>query len=234
MPSLLLSWTNCEQTVKCWRFNTPWRSYDVTATSHYLNHWGLIFQHPSQWRHNELHGVSDHQPHDCLLDRLFRLRSKKTSTLRATGICDGNSPRHRWIPRIRASDAELCCFLWSAPEPTVEQAIETLVIWDAIELIITSWRSYDVTATSHYLNHWGLIFQHPSQWRHNELDGVPDHQLHDCLLNRLFMRRSKKTSKIRVTGLGEGNSPVTGEFPAQRASNAENVSIWWRHHFPNE
>ena len=27
-----------------------------------------------------------------------------------------------------------------------------------------------------------------------------------------------------------GNSPVTGEFPAQRASNMENVSIWWRHH----
>ena len=26
------------------------------------------------------------------------------------------------------------------------------------------------------------------------------------------------------------NSPVTGEFPAQMASNAENVSIWWRHH----
>ena len=24
--------------------------------------------------------------------------------------------------------------------------------------------------------------------------------------------------------------PVTGEFPAQMASNAENVSIWWRHH----
>ena len=43
-------------------------------------------------------------------------------------------------------------------------------------------------------------------------------------------RRSKKTSKLRVTGLCEGNSPVTGEFPAQRASNAENVSVWWRHH----
>ena len=40
---------------------------------------------------------------------------------------------------------------------------------------------------------------------------------------------SKKTSKLRVTGLCEGNSSVTGEFPAQRASNAENVSIWWRH-----
>ena len=42
--------------------------------------------------------------------------------------------------------------------------------------------------------------------------------------------RSKKTSKLRVTGLHVGNSPVTGEFPAQRASNAENVFIWWRHH----
>ena len=39
-----------------------------------------------------------------------------------------------------------------------------------------------------------------------------------------------KTSKLRVTGLCEGNSPVTGEFPAQRASYAENDSIWWRHH----
>ena len=53
---------------------------------------------------------------------------------------------------------------------------------------------------------------------------------HDCFLNRLFRRRSKKTSKLRVTGLCAGNSPGTGEFPAQMASNAENVSIWWRHH----
>ena len=43
-------------------------------------------------------------------------------------------------------------------------------------------------------------------------------------------RKSKKASKLRVTGLCVGNSPETGEFPAQRASNAENVSIWWRHH----
>ena len=43
-------------------------------------------------------------------------------------------------------------------------------------------------------------------------------------------RRSKKTWKLRVTGPREGNSPMTGEFPAQRVSNAENVSIWWRYH----
>ena len=72
----------------------------------------------------------------------------------------------------------------------------------------------------------------PLHWRHNERDCVSNHQHHDRLLNRLFKRRSKKTSKLRVTGLCEGNSPVTGEFPARRASNAENVSIWWRHHDP--
>ena len=43
-------------------------------------------------------------------------------------------------------------------------------------------------------------------------------------------RRPKKTPKHCVTGLCAGNSPVTGKLPAQRASNAENVSIWWRHH----
>ena len=67
-------------------------------------------------------------------------------------------------------------------------------------------------------------------WRHNGRDGVSNHQPHHCLLNRLFKRISKKTSKLRVTGLCAGNSPVAGEFPPQRASNAENVSIWWRHH----
>ena len=68
------------------------------------------------------------------------------------------------------------------------------------------------------------------QWRHNEHDGVSNHQPHDCLLNRLFRWKLKKTSKLRVTGLCEGNSPVIGEFPAQMASNAGSVCIWWRHH----
>ena len=68
------------------------------------------------------------------------------------------------------------------------------------------------------------------QRRHNGHDSFSDHHPHDCLLDRLFRRRSKKTSKLRVTGLCAGNSPVPGEFPAQRASNADNVSIWWRHH----
>ena len=70
----------------------------------------------------------------------------------------------------------------------------------------------------------------PLHWRHNGHDSVSNHQPHDCLLNRLFRRRSKKISKLRVTGLCAGNSPETGDIPAQMASDAENVSIWWRHH----
>ena len=67
------------------------------------------------------------------------------------------------------------------------------------------------------------------QWRHNGRDSVLNHQPCECLLSRLIRRRSKKTSKLRVTGFCAGNSPETGEFAAQRARNAENVSIWWRH-----
>ena len=40
----------------------------------------------------------------------------------------------------------------------------------------------------------------------------------------------RKHQSPRVTGLCEGDLPLTGESPAQRASNAEKVSIWWRHH----
>ena len=68
------------------------------------------------------------------------------------------------------------------------------------------------------------------QRHHNERNAVSNHQPHDCLLNRLFRRRSKKISMLRGTGLCEGNSSETGEFPVQMASNAENASIWWHHH----
>ena len=47
---------------------------------------------PLRWRHNDHAGVSNHQPHACLLNRLFRRSSKKTSKLRVTGLCAGNSP----------------------------------------------------------------------------------------------------------------------------------------------
>ena len=47
-----------------------------------------------QWRHNECNcnSVSNHRRLECVLNRLFRHRSKKTSKLRGTGLCEGNSP----------------------------------------------------------------------------------------------------------------------------------------------
>ena len=72
------------------------------------------------------------------------------------------------------------------------------------------------------------------QWHHNECNGITNHQHHDCLLNRLFGHRSKKTSMLRVTGLCEVNSPLTNLFPAQRASNRKNTSIWWLCHALNK
>ena len=65
----------------------------------------------------------------------------------------------------------------------------------------------------------------PSQWRHNEPDGISNHRRLDYLFNHLFRRRTKKTSKLRVTGLFEGNPRVAGGFPPQRASNAKKFPI---------
>ena len=82
-----------------------------------------------RWRHNDHDGVSNHQPHRRLLNRLFRRRSKKTSKLRVTGLCAGNSPGpvnspHKW-PVTRKmfpfDDVIMCygnnlyaCAVWSA------------------------------------------------------------------------------------------------------------------------
>ena len=58
-----------------------------------------LWARPLRWHHNDHDGVSNHQPHHCLLNRLFGHRSKKTSKPRVTGFCAGNSPvnsSHKW------------------------------------------------------------------------------------------------------------------------------------------
>ena len=56
-----------------------------------IHPWPNIFK-TLWWRHNDHDSVSNHQPHECLFNRLFRRRSKETSKLRVTGLCVGNSP----------------------------------------------------------------------------------------------------------------------------------------------
>ena len=107
-----------------------------------------------QRRDNECDGVSNHRCLECLLNRLFKLRSTKTSQFQ-------NLTR---------------CFLGRC---------------------IISIGYCNVTL----------------QRRDNECDGVSNHRCLECLLNRLFKLRSKKTSQFRVTDLCEGNPPVTRWIP---------------------
>ena len=88
-------------------------------------------------------------------------------------------------------------------------------------VITTPWLHHAGISAAITLWCWGRDI--PLQGGHNKRDGVSNHRRLDCLLNRLFRCRPKKTSKPCAR-------EFTGEFPAHKASNAENVSIWWRHH----
>ena len=73
---------SCDIINNCWNF---WNLMTLRVLI-------MITPHTLQWRHNEHDGVSNHQPHDCLFNRLFRCISKETSRLRVTGLCEENSP----------------------------------------------------------------------------------------------------------------------------------------------
>ena len=92
------------------------------------------------------------------------------------------------------------------------------------------WKQCQPNVSNVAPNHQYKIVALTLHFHHNESDGVSNHQLHYCLLNHLFRHRSKKTLKLCITGICMGNSLVTSEFTSQRASNVENVSIWWCHH----
>ena len=131
-------------------------------------------------------------------------------------LSHGHGDRHQWNPEHNISHR-----LYSGDE----------------QLYLDEFNKMDCFVFDHHqgeylvlFNAINQIFYFTLQWRHDDRDGVPNHQPYDCLLTRLFRRRSKNTSKSRVTGFCGGNSSMTGEFPAQGSSNAENVSIWWRHH----
>ena len=95
--------------------------------------------------------MSCHRPIDTGTDMSWfgMMTSSNGNIFRVTGLLWVEFTGHRWIPLTKASDAELWCFLWSAPEPTVEQTMETPVIWDVIALITTSlwWMKYSPLAT---------------------------------------------------------------------------------------
>ena len=187
-----------------------------------------------QCRHNEPDCVSNHQPHDGLLHRLFRRRSEKTSKLRVTGLCAGNSPGPVNSPHKGPVTRKMFPFdyvIMGKDIPVYVGSVFARMAGPLVTKWMISWTNGPGLVTGWSTRVVGFVgTEKLALWRHNGHGSVSNHQPHECLLNRLFRRRSKKASKLRVTGLCAGNSLGTGEFPAQMASNAENASIWWSHH----
>ena len=125
--------------------------------SHVLRRWYAL-----QWRHNGRDSVSNHQPHYCLLNRLFRSRSKKTSKLRVTGLC-GNSPGVNYPDKWPVTS-------WTAAIPVMYQwtmlikpafstpprNIQNTNRWMIISMYLrdqTMWRKYDIATQGDNIYH---------------------------------------------------------------------------------
>ena len=104
-------------------------------------------------------------------------------------------------------------FIWACERLSIHKALH-IDVWEMAISHCSGWRWW---ANAKWCQHGARIHiqKYPLHWHHIGQDSVSNHQPHNCLLNRLFRRRSKKTSQLRVTGLCVGNSPGTGEFPAQ-------------------
>ena len=110
----------------------------VSSSGPQLHFMCVFMLYPLRWRHNDHDSVSVHQPHGCLLNCLFRRRSKKTSKLRVTGLCVGNSPEpvnspHKW-PVTRKmfpfDDVIMSTALIQSPQPWYRLcACHTLQEW---------------------------------------------------------------------------------------------------------
>ena len=160
--------------------------------------------------------MTSHQPHDCLLICLFRRRSKKASKIRVTGLCEENSPVTGEFPAQRASNVEeflsyhyndvvmttiasqitsltvVYSTVYSDADQTKHQSSASLAfVWWIHRGPVNSPHKWPVTRKMFPFD--DVIMSRiasPKLWRHNGHDSVSNHQPHDCLLNRLFRRRS--------------------------------------------
>ena len=143
---------------------------------------------------------------------------------RCTGMMSGGVTRPQWVYTIVGHSK--CNFQFKYCPPLM--AWEYWTPWNILFVELNYFVTVCLLSFEFSAGHHGT---HRSiQWRHSEHDGVSNDRRLDCLLSLLFRRRSKKTSKLHVTGLRDGNPPVTGGFPSQRASNTESASVWWCHY----
>ena len=121
------------------------------------------------WRHNDQDGVSNHQPHGCLLNRLFGRRSKKTSKLRVTGLCA------RWIPRTKGQWRGKCFHLMTS-------SWDVLNVWWRSSLGICIWyyhKSKTINQRVTHLSNLMLFHRHMYHMYQN----APDCRQQEISLN---------------------------------------------------
>ena len=145
-----------------------------------------------------------------------KMTSSNGNIFRVTGPLCGAFACHRWIALTKASDAELWCFLLSAPDLCLNKRLSKrsgcwwFESWGVLYILHQVDNNYcrefgeKIFPLTHFpRDKMATISQATFS---NVSNGVSNHQLHDCVLNRLFRHRSKKTSKLRVTGLCAGYS----------------------------
>ena len=141
-----------------------------------------------QWRYDERDDISDHQPHECLFNSLFRRRSKK---LRDIDLCAGNSPVTYYFLKQGRMHLKLSSAKWRLFRH---------------ERTVLSLRNGSTQIISYYSVSVFFILLY--------------------LITTLLIWSLFLWVQLTIFQHWFGDRWI----PAKRASNAENVSIWWRHH----
>ena len=143
------------------------------------------------------------------------------------------------IPDCKYMENMFKDFFWlnvqtKSPTQTILYQLNEIWFYESDQNAPCTWKESGGKQWQHSIRSWKYCttgyFLFTLQWHQTKCNGISNHQCLNCLITGLFRHRSKKASKVHVTGLCEGNSPVTGKFSVQRASDTENISICWHHH----
>ena len=220
--------------------------FSVTGLFH-QSHMHFPYSMSLHWRHNEHDCVSNHQPHDCLLNRLFKRWSKKTSKLRVTGLCAGNSPgpvnspHKRPVTRKMFPFDDVIMYKGTLTRKTFSKSLRhhmiscwcvTLFSCKLIQshkqcglvislflfqfLLYSNWPMLSIFhITRQPSNNFRQFFLY-NHISHNHVSH--SYPIQVFVLIRVIVtwwRHQMETLSVVLT-LCAGNSPVTGEFPAQK------------------
>ena len=204
------------------------------------------------WRHNDQDSVSNHQPRGCLLNRLFRRRSKKTSKLRVTGLCAGNSPgpvnsQHKWpvTRKMFPFDDVIMCEGNNIrrPEQRAHDAMITS-LWRQNDVVMSFWRHNDVIialCVRWSLSKWNSLTIHrlmPKSVIMLVRNAIKKAQT-DCLVLDLTLqlsvdlwnpRKSQDATKLAKPFLGKLDQYVLVKISGKSHENISGKGsnkIWW-------